>query len=136
MTGEQRGSNPIKILHVDDDHSFLEVAKEILETDEEFSVTSSSSGDEALLLVQRGGYDIVLSDYRMIRMDGVVLLEKIRLIDPDMPFIFFSGKEKEEGFLKSLDSATWFIQKCGEPGKLFATLADQIRASTRSSKSR
>ncbi len=122
----------IRVLYVDDDQSFLEIVKVILEKDGEFSVTLTQKGDEALNLLVEGDYDIVLSDCRMIRMDGVTLREKARELHPAMPFIFFTGKQKEEGISKLLnDGLTWYLQKGGDPAVLFERLADQIRTCVR-----
>jgi len=38
---------PIRILHVDDESGFLKVAKQILETNENFNVDTASSVEEA-----------------------------------------------------------------------------------------
>jgi CheY-like chemotaxis protein len=120
------------VLYVDDDTSFLEIVKVILEKDGEFSVTVSTEGDEALHILERGEFDIVLSDCRMVRMDGATFRGRVRLMFPSMPFIFLTGREKKEGISGMLDDKTWYLQKGGDPAVQFARLADLIRICTRS----
>ncbi|GEM_PF-3851590 len=121
----------IRVLYVDDDQSFLEIVKVILEKDGEFSVTLTQEGNEALALLTAGDYDIVLSDCRMIRMDGVLFREKVRELYPAIPFIFFTGRQREEGISKLLDDQTWYLQKGGDPAIQFTRLTDQIRSCVR-----
>lgn len=120
------------VLYVDDDISFLEIVKVILEKDGEFSVTVSTEGEEALNILERGEFDIVLSDCRMIRMDGVTFKERVRKKSPSMPFIFLTGREKKEGISGMLDDKTWYLRKGGDPAVQFARLADLIRICTKS----
>ncbi|PWR70591.1 response regulator [Methanospirillum lacunae] len=120
-----------RVLYVDDDISFLEIVKVILEKDGEFSITVSTEGEEALNILERGEFDIVLSDCKMVRMDGATLREKVRMMFPSMPFIFLTGREKKEGISGMLDSNTWYLQKGGDPAVQFVRLADLIRICTR-----
>ena len=117
---------PIRVLYVDDDRSFLEIVKVILEKDGVFLVSISSAGDEALNLLDQGEYDIVLSDCRMVRMDGIRFREKVRDMHPGLPFIFFTGREKGENISRLLDCSTFYLQKSGDPEVQFARLADLI----------
>lgn len=121
-----------RVLYVDDDISFLEIVKVILEKDGEFSVTVSTEGDKALNILERGEFDIVLSDCRMVRMDGVTFRERVRTMFPSMPFIFFTGREKIEGISGMFDDSTGYLQKGGDPAVQFARLVDLIRICTMS----
>ena len=49
---------------------------------EEYSVTTSSSGAEALKMVEEDGYDLVLTDLMMPDVNGLKLLEEIRRSKP------------------------------------------------------
>ncbi|MDD1729313.1 MAG: response regulator [Methanospirillum sp.] len=119
-------TKPIRVLYVDDDLSFLEIVKVILEKDGNFLVSISPAGDAALKLLDQGEYDIVLSDCRMVRMDGIRFREKVRDMYPEMPFIFFTGREKGERISRLLDRSTFYLQKSGDPEVQFARLTDLI----------
>lgn len=113
----------MKVLYVDDDPAFLEIVKLILERDQSFIVDTTLSCFDALILLRGGEYDAVLSDYRMIRMDGSEFLQKTREIDPDIPFIFFSGKSKiEVAYREPEDHNTIFFHKGGDPAIRYAEL--------------
>lgn len=48
-------------------------------------------------------YDLILSDIYMPTMDGIEMLEKIRQLDIDVPFIFITGKSEIEQMIKAID---------------------------------
>ena len=80
------------ILVVDDDFATLEVVKLILEG-ESFLVRCASDGDEALEVLAMTEIDLVLSDYKMPKLDGLRLLARIRS-DPRtaaIPFVMMSA---------------------------------------------
>src|SRR4030042_573062 len=68
----------IKVLHVDDDLVFLEVAKQCLEMQDEINVDTVSSVDEALEKMKQKDYDAVVSDYQMPDKDGLEFLKELR----------------------------------------------------------
>src|SRR5689334_7791747 len=72
-------------------------------------VLEAESGAQALQIVQNNQVDVVVSDIRMPNGDGFYLLDELKKLNPNMPFVFFTGfseiKEVEaydrgaEGFL-------------------------------------
>ncbi len=68
---------PLKILSVDDNEINLKVLSGLLEKDGH-SVTSASSGPEALELLSKDSFDLVLADMQMPQMDGPNLCREIR----------------------------------------------------------
>ena len=63
------------ILVVDDDNLVNEFVTETLKR-LNYSVSSATSGAEALEMIESRDFDLVLSDVRMPEMDGITLLEK------------------------------------------------------------
>ena len=63
-------------------------------------IKQADDGVHALLLAQNYHPDIVLSDVRMPRMDGIEMAYKLREADPDVKIIFMSGYS-EKKYLKS-----------------------------------
>lgn len=56
------------------------------------SVTEVGSGGEALVtLATDPGIDVVVTDYKMPRMDGAALAQQVRARRPDIPVILISG---------------------------------------------
>ena len=78
-----------KILLVDDDVNLLEAMKRNLH--EEFNVDFAFNGPNALALVQKTNYAVVLSDMTMPGMDGVTLLSKVKEISPDTTRVILTG---------------------------------------------
>jgi len=105
-----------KILMVDDDAGFVEVVKErILSWG--YECLTSSSGPEALSVLEAQAIDIVILDYMMPGMDGLAALREIRKKYKDLPVIMFTAHpdgrslfgSKElhvNAFLPKLSSAT------------------------------
>lgn len=94
--------NPIRVLHVDDDKSFLEVSKECLQMFGFFDVDVASSVDEALEKMRKKVYDVIVCDYQMPGKNGLQFLEELRNSGNDIPFIVFTGKGKEDVAIEAL----------------------------------
>ena len=66
-----------RVLLVDDEAAFREVVERQL-TMEGFEVTCAGLGGEALALMKKSQFDVVLLDYHMPDMDGVEVLQKMK----------------------------------------------------------
>ena len=87
----------IRVLHVDDDPDFADLAATFLERDRDrFDVETAHSAREGLDLVAEGEFDCVVSDYDMPDLNGIEFLEAVRAAHPDLPFVLFTGKGSEE----------------------------------------
>ncbi|MEC5321326.1 two-component system response regulator GlrR [Brenneria populi subsp. brevivirga] len=78
------------LLLVDDDPSLLKLLGMRL-TSEGFSVMTAESGQEALRLLARERFDLVISDLRMDEMDGMALFSEIQRYQPGMPVIILTA---------------------------------------------
>ncbi len=79
-----------RILIVEDDPSVLSVLSENFETGFP-EVVTAENGEEALMKFKPYDYDLIISDIRMPEMDGFSLLDKIRKMDPEVPFFMMTG---------------------------------------------
>ena len=62
--------------------------------------------------LERGGFDLILSDFSLPDFDGVEALELARRLAPEAPFIFVSGVVGEEFAIESLkEGATDYVLK-------------------------
>jgi CheY-like chemotaxis protein len=68
-----------KILIVDDEMDMLELLKRSLEPDLNCKVETALSGKHALQLLKSKIFDLVLADIKMPGMDGLELLELIKI---------------------------------------------------------
>ncbi|MGF3523172.1 MAG: response regulator, partial [Candidatus Bathyarchaeia archaeon] len=117
----------LRVLHVDDDVSFLGVAQQILAQNKRFIVESAASVGEALCALSSSSFDVVVSDYDMPDKDGLVLLEELRKSGSDIPFILFTGKGREDVAVRALNlGANYYLNKHGSPETVFGELEHAI----------
>jgi DNA-binding NtrC family response regulator len=105
-----------KILVVDDDEYIRESISETLKR-KGYEVIGAENGKTALELFQRDYYDMVISDMKMPGMSGMELLDKIKLHDPDVPFLIITAYGAIESAVEAIKKGAFdFIQKT--PGLL------------------
>ncbi len=81
-----------QILIADDEKQERQVIRFLLDKYQfPVQITEASNGSEALKLLEKKAYDILLTDIKMPFVDGLVLAENVRERFPDMLIIFFSG---------------------------------------------
>ena len=86
---------PRSILWVDDEVESL--TSHILFLEEQgFAVETSTHGDDALVLLQRQPYGVVLLDEQMPGRRGLDLFQAIRAIDHGMPVVMVTKSEEPE----------------------------------------
>jgi DNA-binding response OmpR family regulator len=83
------------VLVVDDEPDFVETLVKRLER-RGFEVTGVGSGQEALLLLGKRHFDVVILDVMMPGMDGIETLREIKLGWPKTQVILLSGHGGEE----------------------------------------
>jgi PAS domain S-box-containing protein len=104
----------IRVLHVDNDAEFLEVARHCLEEQGPFQVDTASSAKEALEKLHNADYDVVVADYQMPGKNGLELLKELRQEGMAIPFILLTCKGKEEIAVEALNSGVeQYIDKQG-----------------------
>ncbi len=57
-----------------------------------YAVTARASADEARADIGNGGFDVVITDFRMPGMDGLTFLRKVKLLHPDTAVIVITGR--------------------------------------------
>lgn len=86
-----------RILIIDDDDVLLSALPwPIKRRISDVEIDTANTPEEALHRVYSTDYDVILSDIKMPRMDGVALLRKLRAIQPDTPVILFTACGEEE----------------------------------------
>jgi len=96
--------NAIRILHVDDDHLFLDISEQILkDADERFVFDFAFCVDEAFKKIGEKEYDVIISDYDMPGKSGLVFLKELKEQGNLIPFVLFTGKSREEVAISALN---------------------------------
>ena len=96
---------PTKILVVDDNLVVLKLLRHLLES-EDYLVITAENGVEALKLASTENPDIIVTDYVMPEMDGVMLIKKLKsqAATRDIPIMMLTARDEEESELQGLDA--------------------------------
>ena len=78
------------VLVVDDEESVRSMVAVLLQK-EGYQVSTAQGGEEALDLLSEQTFDLLLSDIRMPRMDGLQLLDRVRALYPEITVIMMSA---------------------------------------------
>lgn len=125
---ERQATEAIRILHVDDDIDFAEMATAFIEReDDQFETETTSSAGDGLTRLADSAFDCIISDYDMPRRNGIEFLKTVREEYPELPFILYTGKGSEEVASDAISAgATDYMQK--ESGTdHFTVLAERIK---------
>jgi len=83
-----------RLLLVDDEVGYLEVlAKRLIHRG--FSVTTASSGEEAIRALRKWEFDLAVVDLKMEDMDGIEVLKVLKKMDPALQVIILTGHGSE-----------------------------------------
>jgi len=82
--------NDIRILVVDDEPVMSNLLRRILEK-EGYEVTLAENGREALGILRKSDFELVLSDVKMPEMNGFELLKAVKTEKPQIGMIMMTG---------------------------------------------
>jgi PAS domain S-box-containing protein len=122
-----RSTEPIQVLHVDDDPSFGEmVGIYLAREDDRITVRTAATPTEGSKVLASHDIDCVVSDYDMPERNGIEFLEDVRERYPELPFILYTGKGSEEIASEAISTGvTDYLQK--EAGtSQYTVLANRI----------
>jgi PAS domain S-box-containing protein len=111
-----------KILIVDDEDSFREVVRMLLEK-EKHDIIDAASGDEALRIISTEQPDLVLLDVMMPDMTGMQVLEELKRERPEIDVIMITAYGSLERAVEALRLGAYdFIQKPMDNEELLASV--------------
>ena len=91
-----------RILLVDDESNVLSALKRSL-FDELLDINTASSAEEALEIMEKVHYKVVVSDERMLGMQGSEFLAQVRANHPDTVRIMLTGHATLEAAMKAVN---------------------------------
>lgn len=122
-----RGKVKTRILFVDDEVMILQGLQRMLRPmKDNWEMAFAVSGSEALELMAKQPFDVVVSDMRMQEMDGADLLYRVKKEYPQVVRIILSGQSDREAALKSIKSAHQYLSKPCDPDMLKNTVNRSI----------
>jgi HD-like signal output (HDOD) protein len=113
----------LKILFVDDEIMVLEGMQRMLRSmRKNWQTAFAASGPEALAILDRESFDVVVSDMRMPGMDGAELLGQVKSQHPEIVRIILSGHSDKDMVMKAVLPAHQFLSKPCDADILTATI--------------
>jgi two-component system, NtrC family, response regulator AtoC len=110
------------VLIVDDEESMRHLLSVILH-DHGYEARAVGSGEEALKELGARDYDIVLSDVRMPRMDGLHLLREVQRQHPDLTFIVMSAYGSHDTAIEAMKAGAYdYVGKPFRPDEVVLVL--------------
>jgi len=91
-----------RILVVDDEREIRTILRQAISKFGGLQVETAESGEEALAKIRKNKFDLVLTDMKMPKMDGLQLVSEIAKIDPEMVTILMSGQGTVESALEAM----------------------------------
>ena len=114
------------ILIIDDEKAIRKTLGEILSF-EGYKIDEAIDGEEGLKKFKEKSYDVVLTDIKMPKMDGIDFLEKSRESNADVPIIMISGHGTIETAVEAVKKGAFdYISKPPDLNRLLITIRNAI----------
>jgi two-component system, NtrC family, response regulator PilR len=123
-------SDGYNILVVDDDQSMREFL-DLLLSRENYRVSSAENGNQALGLINKHIYDLVLVDIRLGDITGLEVLKQVKKQHPDTVVIMISAYSTTEIAVKAMNEGAYdFVPKPFDNNELRQTIARALALQT------
>ena len=99
------------ILVVDDDKGIREIL-EIVLTQEGYDVTSVEDGLKALAKCRRQKYDLIITDLKMPKMDGIEFMKAAKEVSPESLVILITAYASGESAVRAMQEGAYdYLEK-------------------------
>ncbi|MBI4772756.1 MAG: sigma-54-dependent Fis family transcriptional regulator [Deltaproteobacteria bacterium] len=116
-----------RILVVDDDQSMRELL-EILLLQEGYDVDCAHGGGEAISKIEKSPYDVIVSDIRMQKVDGLEVLRRAKKVHPDVGVVMISAYASPETAVEAMREGAYdYFPKPFNTERLKEVIAHIIR---------
>ncbi len=118
-----------KILIVDDETPIRRTLRDILEF-EGYDVEEASDGLECIAKVQKEKFDVIITDIKMPKMDGIEALERLQILSPETPVIMVSGHGTIDTAVEAVKKGAFdFISKPPDLNRMLITVRNALERS-------
>ncbi|MEI3101659.1 MAG: response regulator transcription factor [Oscillospiraceae bacterium] len=120
----------MRILVVEDEKHLNRIISEAVE-DEGYSVDSCYNGVEALEYLECAGYDVIILDVMMPKMDGFELVRRLRSRGDNTPVLFLTARDAVADRVQGLESGgDYYLTKPFDFKELMAVVRVMARKYT------
>ena len=117
----------MRILLAEDELPLARAIVKIFEKNN-YSADAVGNGEDALMYLESGNYDVAVLDIMMPKMDGITVLKRVRESGNRIPILMLTAKSEVDDKVLGLDSgANYYLTKPFDAKELLAS----IRAITR-----
>ncbi len=118
-----------KILLIEDEEPIRRVLIRILEEEnKDYMITQCEDGKLGLTTLLKEGFDLVLCDIKMPKMDGVEVLQKARENGLNVPFIMLTGHGNVSTAVEAMKSGAYdFISKPPDLNRLLTAVRNALQ---------
>lgn len=117
-----------RILIIEDEAAIRRVLSKILaEENELYRIFEAEDGLIGTELLKNDDFDLVLCDIKMPKMDGIEVLEAIKKIKPEIPFVMISGHGDLETAIQTMRLGAFdYISKPPDLNRLLNTVRNAL----------
>lgn len=120
----------MRILIAEDEKSLAKVILKIFEKNN-YSADAAHNGEDALMYIESGNYDVVVLDVMMPKMDGISVLKSLRASGNQIPVVILTAKAEIDDKVTGLDSgADYYLTKPFDTKELLAAIRAVTRVKT------
>ena len=120
----------LKILLIDDNRQGLQARKTVLE-EQGYATATASSAEDGIAQFASGNFDLVVTDYKMPRMNGAEVIAQIQAHRPGTPTVLISGMVEALGLTEQNTGADVVLAKSNnEVSHLIRAVNRLLRAKT------
>lgn len=125
-----------KVLVIDDEKEMLQSLHKILSQHDDLEIQLSQDPAEARGLIEKGSFDLILSDLKMGKISGMDLLDTALKTDDKAKVILISGYGTIEASVSAMQKGAFdFIEKPFTSRKLFASIDRALKETTSATES-
>jgi len=113
-----------RILIIDDEKDMLVLLKRIITEETDHEVVTESDPHRALELFRKNAFDLVITDLKMPRMDGMQVLEKAKEMDPKVTVVILTAFATIENAVEAIQKGAYdYITKPFRRERILLTIS-------------
>src|SRR5260221_9107819 len=121
-------AKPLRVLIIEDSTNDAELlVRDLIRRGYDVTYERVEAAQEMTAALERGNWDVVVSDYSMPRFNGIAALEVLKASGQDLPFIIVSGTIGEETAVTALKAGAHDFLVKGKLARLAPAIERELR---------